>query len=101
MELDTRNDARRPVKELTRQTFSRRIQASFFPPRYQIVTLIYNHATHGGNLIGRILQVGIHSEYHLTLRLDKPAIQSGRFTVVTGKFYSFDIGIFGFKPFDN
>ena len=100
MELDTRNKPCRKVEELARQTLARRVETLLLPPRHQIIPVLEDHAPHLGNLVGRILKVGIHREDHLSRGCLKPAVQCGRLAVIACEAYGANGRIEGAETFE-
>jgi len=82
---DSRHGAGRPVEKLAGPAFADRIVALLLPARNQIVSLFEDHPAQFGNLVGRILQVGVHRDDDLPFRSRKTAVQGRGFAVVTGE----------------
>ena len=62
---------------------------------HQVVTVLANHSVELGNLVGRILQVGIHSDDHIAFGLGKAAIQSRALAIVAAELdAAHHIGVF-------
>ena len=85
VQADARRGTCRPVEELARPPLADRVVALLLPARNQVVTLLEDHTAQGGDLLGRILQVGVHGDHHLAARSRKAAIESGRLAVVARK----------------
>ena len=47
-----------------------------------MVALLYDHVIEIWYFVRAILQIGIHSNYYVTLGFFKPGVQCGRFTVI-------------------
>ena len=85
VEPDTRRNARGPIEELAGPPLADGVETLLFPPGDKVVALVENHAPHGGNLVGRILQIGVHGEDDLALRGLEPAKERGRLAVIAGE----------------
>ena len=63
--MSSRSLARHVVEQFGGYCLGQRVVALFFPPGYHIVAVAGYHAVHFGQLVGRVLQVGVHSEYDI------------------------------------
>ena len=62
---------------------------------HQVVTVLANHSVEFGNLVGRILQVGVHGDDHIAFGLGKAAIQSRALAIVAAELdATHHIGVF-------
>ena len=100
VEPDARDAAGRPVEELARPPLADRVAAFLFPPRDQVVALLEDHAPQGGDLVGRILQVGVHREDHLAFGCGKPAVEGRRLAVVAREADGPDGGVLRLQALD-
>ena len=83
VQLDFRHAACGPVEELGGDVFGQfGVIAYLFPAGNQVVALFRDFPVEFRNLIGAVLQVGVHGDYHIALRGFKTHVQSGRFSVV-------------------
>ncbi len=90
----------RPVEEFAGPAFADRVVAFLFPPRDQVVALFEDHAAQLGNLVGRILQVGIHRDDDLAFGCRETAVQGCRLAVVARETDAPDGRILRLEPFD-
>ena len=83
----------RGVEELCRNGLGEGVAllAVHLVARNKVVAVFLYHAVELRNLVGRILQVGIHGDHHISFCLVESAIQSGTLTVVATEFYSLHI----------
>ena len=54
----------------------------------KVITVIHYHAVKLGNLVGRILKVGIHGNHNISLSLLKTTEEGGRLAVVAPELYA-------------
>ncbi len=85
VEFDAGDPARRPVEEFARPAFADRVAALLLPAGYQVVPFFEDHAAQFGNLVGRILQVGIHRDDDLAFGCGETAVQGCRLAVIAGE----------------
>ena len=79
-----------PVVKLGGDGFAERVVPLFLPSADQIQTAVQQLLAHGGQLLGVVLQIGIHGEHHAALRRFKPFLKGRAFSVVPGESNSLD-----------
>ena len=99
--LDTRHLARSSVEELRGQCLRQRVVTLLLVARHEIVALLSYHAIQARDLVRRILQVGIHSDDHITLGTGKATVQGGRLAIVTAELDSLHLGVLGMQFLDD
>ena len=82
---DTADFSCRGVEEFGRESFRERVVAFLFVARDEVVALFHDHSSQFGNLVGRVLQVGIHRDDDIALRDFEAAIQRRTLAVVAAK----------------
>ena len=83
--LDAADLPRRRVEEFRGQRFRQRVVAFLLVARHEVVAVLGNHPIEFGNLVGRVLQVGIHRDDDIALRLFEAAVERGTFAVVSAE----------------
>ncbi len=68
-----RNRAGGGVEQLGRDSFRQRVVAFLLPARYQVVSVLGDHAVQFRNFVGTVLEVGIHGDDHITFSPFKTA----------------------------
>ena len=58
---------------------------------HQVVTVVHNHTVKLWNLVGRVLQVGIHRDDNVTLCLLESAKECRRLAVVAAELDALDV----------
>ena len=97
VQLDARHPARGPVEELGRDVFHQLgVVTHLLPARYEVIAVLFDHLVEFGNLIGAVLEVGIHSDDHVAFDDLEAFVQRGRLAVVPPEAQGFHIGI-GFR----
>ena len=71
------------VEEFRGQRLRNRVVALLLIAAHQIIALLLDHPIQLGNLIGRVLKVGIHRNDHVALGLFETTIQGRTLAVVT------------------
>ena len=80
--VDSRNFAGCGIEELCRYCLRQRIVALLLPAADEVVAVFGYHAVKLGNLVGRILKVGVHSYDNITLSHSEAGVQRRRLAVV-------------------
>ena len=76
--------------------------AFFLPARYQVISVLTDHADHLGNLLGAVLKVGVHGNHDITLSHVESAEQGGGLAVVAAELDAlYDFGVIGPESFNN
>jgi len=101
MKLYARSQARRAVEKFGRQGFGEGIEPLLFPPRDHVVLLFPDHPDQVGNLVGTVLQVGIHGDDDLALCGLKSAVEGGGLAVIPPEFNAPDGWILFVQPADD
>ena len=81
----------RRVENLCRNGFRQWVVALLFISGYKVKLVLGNHAVKFRNLVGRVLQVGIHRDNHIALCLLETAIQRGTLAIVAAELYTFHV----------
>src|ERR1700722_773306 len=71
-----------PIKKTRRHCFGKRIMAKLFPSAHQVISIIGDHLIKSGDLIGTILQIGVHRNNNVSLAGSEALIQSGGLTII-------------------
>ncbi|MNL23069.1 hypothetical protein D3C87_1444370 [compost metagenome] len=94
MQFNARHAAGYTVEKFRRQVFGHSIIKAFlFPSAYEVVLFFADHMHQLRDLIGAILQVGVHSDHHRSDSGFETLIQCRTLSVVTLEFNAFDIRI--------
>ena len=82
---DAAHAPRRCIEEFRRQCLRQRVVAFLLISGHQIIMLFRNHTVELRNFIGRVLQVRIHRNHHITLCRGKATMQGRRLTVIAAE----------------
>lgn len=82
---DARRQPGRRIEKFARQRLAQRIVPLLLPPADQIVSLLGDHPVELRNLIGRILQIGVHRNHDFPPGGLETAVERGRLAVVAAK----------------
>ena len=81
-----------PVEQFCGNSFAKEgIEAFLLPSADHIIPFLDNHPTHLGNLLGTILEIGIHGDYHISHGLIKTGVEGSRFSVIPAKLNAPDL----------
>ena len=83
--FDAAHLPRRGVEEFRGQRFRQWVVAFQLVARHEVVAVFGNHSIEFGNFLGRVLQVGIHRDDNVALRLVETAVERGTFPVVAAE----------------
>ena len=83
--LDTADFTGSGIEELGGNGFRYGVVTLLLIARHQVVVLFHDHAVELGNLVGRVLQVGIHRDDDIPLGLLESAIECGTLAIVTAE----------------
>ena len=83
--LDAAHLAGGGVEQLRRQRLRQRVIALLLVAAHQVVLLFLHHTVQFRNLVGRVLQVGIHRDHHVALCFGKAAVEGRALAVVTAE----------------
>ncbi len=75
----------RSVEELCRQSFRQRVVAFFLISRHKVVAILSYHAVKLGDLVGAVLQVGVHCDHNLAPGHIEADVESRRFAIVAAE----------------
>ena len=92
----------RSVEQLGRNGFRQRVVTLFLPTGHKVVTVFGDHPVQFGDLVGAVLQVGVHRDDHVSLGPLETAVQAGGFAVIAtelDRVYHFRV--LAFKRFDH
>ena len=87
----------RSVEELGRQGFRQGVVALLLVAGYEVVAVFRYHAVEFGNLVGRVLQVGVHGNDDTAPGGLETAEEGGRLAVVAPKLDAVHTGVVGCK----
>ncbi len=76
------------VEELRGKAFRQRVVPLFFPTRHEVVAIFEDHAPQLGNLVGRVLKIGVHRDDHFAARRLETGVESSRLAVVARELYT-------------
>ena len=65
------------VKQFGRYRFRQWVITLFLPARHKVVAIARNHAVKLRNLVGAVLEVGIHRDDHIPLARRNPVLSAG------------------------
>ena len=91
--LDAAHAPRRSVEEFCGNGFREGVVAFLLIARHEVVAVLRNHAVQFGNLVGRVLQVGVHRNHHAALRRAETAEQGGRLAIVAAELDAMHAGV--------
>ncbi len=94
VELYPRSQTGSAVEEPGGDGFGDGVEPFLLPPRDHVVFFFPDHSDQFGNLVGTVLQVGIHSDDHLALCGFKTTEEGGRFPVIPAELDSPDGRVF-------
>ena len=83
----------RGVEQLRGDGFRQRVVAFLLVTRNEVVAAVHDHVVQLGNLIGRILQVGIHRDHHITLSSLEAAVEGRTLSVVPAELDAFHVRV--------
>ncbi len=93
MQFDVGYGAGGGVEKFGGKGFSDRVIALLLPAGDEIVIFFRNHAVQLGNLLGTVLQVGVHCDDDLAARGLEARLQGGGFAIVAGEAHPAHVGI--------
>ena len=99
--VDTAHTPGCGVEQLGGQRLGQWVIAFLFPATHQVIALLSDHAIQFGNLVGAVLQVGIHGDDHIALGAHESRVQCRRFAIVAAKAHPLDSGVLGMQLFDH
>ena len=88
------------VEQLGGDGLRQGVVALLFVARHEVVAVAGDHAVELGNLVGRVLEVGVHGDDHVALGACEAGVEGGRLAVVAAECDSFYGGIFGGEALD-
>ena len=88
------------VEQLGGDGLRQGVVALLFVARHEVVAIAGDHAVELGNLVGRVLKVGVHGDDHVALGAGEAGVEGGRLAVVAAEGDSFYGGIFGGEALD-
>ena len=99
--VNARDFACRGVEELGGNGLGEGVVAFLFVARHEVVALVNDHAVEGGNLVGRVLQVGVHGDNHVALGLVEAAIEGRTLAVVASELDAVHVPVLACEPLDD
>ena len=77
------------IEEFRGQGLRQRVVALLLIAAHQVITLFLDHFIETWYLVGRILQVGIHRNHHIALRLFEATVERRTLAIVTTELDAF------------
>ena len=95
VQVDSAHFARSPVEQLGGQGLRQRVVALLLPSANQVVALFANHAHEVRNLVGAVLQVGVHGDDHVALGRLKSDVKRSGLALIAPKANSAHLRVLG------
>ena len=89
---DAAHPSGRSIEELCGKCLRQRVIALLLVAGNQVVAVFGNHSVEFGNLIGRVLKVGIHCDDHISLGCFEPTIEGRTLAIVAAERNSANVG---------
>ena len=83
--VDTADASCRGVEELGGDGLAERVVAFFLPAADEVITVLGDHAVKLGDLVGTVLQVGIHRDDDVAAGIGKTGVQSRGLAIVAAE----------------
>ena len=101
VQRDAGEESHRGIEELRGTGLGERVIPLLLPPTHHVVVLLTDHPIELGDLIRRVLQVGIHRDDDGAGSALKSCLQTGRLPVVASKANRPDMRILRMQPLDD
>ena len=81
----------RGIEQLGGNGLRKRVVAFLLIARYEVIAAVYDHVIQFGNLVGRVLKVGIHRNNHVALGLLEATVEGRTLSVVSAELDAFHV----------